>query len=301
MDDKKFYVYVYLNPLKRGCYVFDGLDMSFLYEPFYVGVGFNKRYIKHLQNVELDNGANKLKINKIKKILNSGVSKNKIKDFIVFYKKNITKIKSLEIEKYLIKIIGKMSNGGTLTNLTDGGDGGQTGIIPWNKNKKCPIISKKLKGRIPWNKNKTGIYSKDTLYKMSIAKKGNPSPLKGIKNKKISEFLRIDIPTSDIDNIIKLYLKMGVPDIVKKTKYSRSIIERVLKENNIKKRSRGETMLLKWNFIKDDVIGMYRNGYSLRKILLALRDKNIKLNTTSTIKNILKNEGLYDTIRIRKK
>lgn len=39
----------------------------------------------------------------------------------------------------------------------------------------------KNKGKIPWNKGKTDIYSKETLDKMSIIKKGKPSKSKGIK------------------------------------------------------------------------------------------------------------------------
>ena len=44
------------------------------------------------------------------------------------------------------------------------------GMIPWNKGKK---------GCIPWNKSRIGIYSEETLKKMSVNRKGIPSLKKG--------------------------------------------------------------------------------------------------------------------------
>lgn len=59
--------------------------------------------------------------------------------------------------------------------------------IPWNKGKKCPQISEALMGRIVWNKGKTGIYSKETLKKMSKARMGKK--LSEETKKKLSESL----------------------------------------------------------------------------------------------------------------
>lgn len=53
-----------------------------------------------------------------------------------------------------------------------GKDNPNYGKDPWNKNKKCPEISKACMGRTPWNKGKTGIYSKTTIQKMSNSRKG---------------------------------------------------------------------------------------------------------------------------------
>jgi hypothetical protein len=47
----------------------------------------------------------------------------------------------------------------------------RSGKPTWNKGKKCPQISKALKGITPWNKGKTGIYSKESKQKMSEARK----------------------------------------------------------------------------------------------------------------------------------
>ena len=36
------YVYAYLDPRKPGKYSYKGLNVSFLYEPFYIGKGKNR-------------------------------------------------------------------------------------------------------------------------------------------------------------------------------------------------------------------------------------------------------------------
>ena len=65
-----YYVYIYLNPLKPGNYIYN--DLTFEYEPFYIGKGKNYRFKKHLQDV-LNNVSqvNSLKVSLIKEILNS--------------------------------------------------------------------------------------------------------------------------------------------------------------------------------------------------------------------------------------
>lgn len=50
--------------------------------------------------------------------------------------------------------------------------GFQKEYTPYNKGKKCPEISLSLQGNIPWNKGKKGIYSEETILKMSLIKKG---------------------------------------------------------------------------------------------------------------------------------
>lgn len=49
----EFYVYVYIDPSKRGSYFYDGLNFSFLYEPFYIGKGQNDRIMVHLNEYRL--------------------------------------------------------------------------------------------------------------------------------------------------------------------------------------------------------------------------------------------------------
>lgn len=44
------YFYVYLDPRKPGRYCYK--DISFLYEPLYVGKGKNKRYLVHIKSLK---------------------------------------------------------------------------------------------------------------------------------------------------------------------------------------------------------------------------------------------------------
>ena len=42
-NKNEFYVYCYMDPRKPGKYTYDGLDICFLYEPFYIGSGKNNK------------------------------------------------------------------------------------------------------------------------------------------------------------------------------------------------------------------------------------------------------------------
>lgn len=110
-----FYNYIYVDPRKPGRYSYEGLNMSFLYEPFYVGKGKNKRMFCHSEKEKSYKG------NKLKNIISKGFNPY---EYIIKIKKEIIELESLEYETYLIKTIGRYDLGlGPLTNLTDGGDG----------------------------------------------------------------------------------------------------------------------------------------------------------------------------------
>lgn len=135
--EKKYYVYVYLNPLKSGNYKYG--SYSFKYEPFYIGEGKNNRFKNHLSENLKDN-CNKHKIRTINLIKRSGK-----KPIIIKLEENLTKKISQDYEIALIKLIGRRDLGtGPLTNLTDGGDG-TVGSIRTEEMKKHQ--SKKQKGR----------------------------------------------------------------------------------------------------------------------------------------------------------
>lgn len=124
LEDRRFYVYIYLNPLKSGTFIYN--DYCFGFEPFYVGKGQGKRYLDHIKEAnsflknKKDKKYNKHKINtilKIKKELNCN-------PIIVILRKNMNYEESSILEENIIKIIGRSDlNQGSLTNMTDGGDG----------------------------------------------------------------------------------------------------------------------------------------------------------------------------------
>lgn len=107
-----YYVYMYLK--ENGT-------------PFYVGKGKGNRHLAHLQEAKKSStkDTNKLKINTIKKMLNEGKEPS-----IVFVDKNIDEDSAFELEEFLISEIGRIDlKTGTLTNLTNGGDGASGTII----------------------------------------------------------------------------------------------------------------------------------------------------------------------------
>ena len=113
---KKFYVYVYLDPRKKGLY--DYGKYSFEYEPFYIGKGSKNRMYYHTYKLNKKYRHNNFLYRKINKINKDGFS-----TIILKVKENLDEGDSFEFEKKLIKLIGNCYNKGPLTNMTDGGEG----------------------------------------------------------------------------------------------------------------------------------------------------------------------------------
>ena len=126
----EFYVYVYLDPLTPKNYEFNGYNFDF--EPFYVGKGKNERLYSHINETKryYESGYNKERINlskveKIKNILDAGLY-----PIIMKVIENISESESISVEMELIKSIGRIDlKKGTLTNRTDGGEGGYNKVI----------------------------------------------------------------------------------------------------------------------------------------------------------------------------
>lgn len=110
--ENKYYIYAFLDSSKPGKYTYG--DIDFKYEPFYIGKGCDDRIKSSLYDRE-----SPFKVNKINKLRNNNIDIFSIKIY-----ENLENEQSLEIEKELIKKIGRRDIGnGPLVNQTDGGDG----------------------------------------------------------------------------------------------------------------------------------------------------------------------------------
>jgi len=140
MQDNIYYNYIYLDPRKPGDYNYG--DLHFDFEPFYVGKGKNNRMYNHLNEIK-ENTQNPIKFNKIKKILKQG-----LEPIILKIYENLEETISLENEKFLIKIIGRSNiKLGPLTNITDGGTGGDTLSKHPNRKDICEKMSRERIGK----------------------------------------------------------------------------------------------------------------------------------------------------------
>lgn len=166
---KEYYVYIYLNPLKSGKFVY-GI-YKFEYEPFYVGKGKDNRLYYHTNESE-KNTINTLKYNVLQKI-----KRSKLEPIILKIKTDLTSKKAFNIERHFIKIIGRRDTGnGPLVNLTDGGRG--------RNNYKVSNITRE-KMRISHIGHKVSDITKEKISKANAGKNnpwfGKTGPRKGIK------------------------------------------------------------------------------------------------------------------------
>lgn len=251
--ERIYYVYVYLNPLKPGEFIFN--DLKFKFEPFYVGKGKGKRMYVHYNEQFLKTDPNIHKVNTIKKILSEGKTPLVIKKFY-----NLTEEESFDIEKKLIEIIGRSDlKKGTLVNLTNGGDGCSGHV--WQFGKKLTEetknkISHTIKSQGKWkgdnnpsktkdhkeymsNLLKNRIYSNDTLEKMKLAKLGKKisdehkeSIRKSLLNRPCKDKTRSKISKSNSGKIRTSEMKMNC-SLSKIENINEFILNMVFIKNNI--------------------------------------------------------------------
>lgn len=219
-----FYTYIYLDPRKKGNFVYENL--TFDYEPFYVGKGSNNRINVHVSNAKFFMRNNlkvkSYKINKIISILRENLEPIRIKIF-----ESVSEEEIFQKEIETIKLIGRKDlKNGFLLNKTDGGDGARNQIFTYNtklkmslskKGKKLSeshrkniissligrkhsietkkkmsesrknLMTEEIKNNISI-KNKGKIVSEESRLKMSLSKKGKKGHLKSEETKlKISK------------------------------------------------------------------------------------------------------------------
>jgi hypothetical protein len=125
--EKKYYIYIYLNPLKPG--KFNYQDLNFDFEPIYVGKGTGKRIHNHLTSCQNKNnkaGYRRLFYQKLRKIIKSGFS-----PIIITLKENLSEKEAFVLETELISKIGRrIMKEGPLCNNSKGGEGASGAIAP---------------------------------------------------------------------------------------------------------------------------------------------------------------------------
>jgi len=114
LEDKRSYVYVYLDPRKKGPFQYG--PFCFEYLPFYVGKGQDTRYKDHLKLVKKCNSFFYKRLN--------NMLKNNVQPIIIKLKENLTEKAAYSLEKTIVAAIGKIiTHTGPLTNTNDGGGG----------------------------------------------------------------------------------------------------------------------------------------------------------------------------------
>lgn len=146
--NNKYYIYVYLNPNKKGHFKYG--DYEFEYEPFYVGKGSSDRESHHIRESRMFKDTNKIKLKILKSLKDSG-----LEPIIIKLYENLVEEMAYDLEGIVIGSIGKIIDGdGPLTNIKDGGNGftSDDARKTWLKNS---IKEKRITGLKRWWDNRT--------------------------------------------------------------------------------------------------------------------------------------------------
>jgi group I intron endonuclease len=227
---KKYYIYIFLDGTKPGKYVYD--DISFDYEPFYVGKGTGDRLKSSLLDRE-----SPFKINKINKIKKLGGEIITLKLY-----EDLENIDSLEIEKLLISKIGRRDLGlGTLVNQTDGGDG--------RLNSPHSIETRLKISKTKKEKNLSIPHSEKTKSYLSYINKGENNPMFGKKHSdEIREKQSLRVTGINHPMFGKKHSKYTIEKIKKNRNFNQEKINEISRKKNSKSVLQYD---LEGNFIKE--------------------------------------------------
>jgi len=129
MNQNNYYVYVYLDPMKKGKYVYN--DLNFNYEPFYIGKGKGKRIVYGLDDIN-NSSSKKSRIKHIRR--------NGFEPIILKIYENLTETMSYYLEKNIINEIGRDKNNGILVNRIKGSSSKIINKVFIDKNNKMVIV-----------------------------------------------------------------------------------------------------------------------------------------------------------------
>lgn len=205
MENKNFYIYVYLDPRKQGVYTYG--EYSFNHEPIYVGKGTRNRINHHL--IRVNQGKTSLFYNKLRKIISEGYDPIRFKIL-----DNLTEEESLSYEKKIILLIGRLDiETGTLCNMTDGGE---IGFKRTDESRKKLSESKKgdknpMFGKTTSQKQKDSVHEARKLGKIKLSESGrqriieNNKKRKGKKNNIVRSDVKKYLLTSPKNEINEIY------------------------------------------------------------------------------------------------
>lgn len=154
METTNNYVYVLLNPLKKGVYKYN--EYSFEYEPFYVGISnTDSYYIREDMHTNFVKNQVTYSKNKIKNSIIRKILKNNMEPISIRIIEGVSRDIVCREEIRLIELIGtKIEKSGPLSNISKGGDGGDTFT---NNPRKEEIREKHRQNAIGENNNMYGL------------------------------------------------------------------------------------------------------------------------------------------------